>query len=254
MRDSVVWLASASRPDAGLAVARRRVALSLLTAVGLVVSGAAGVAAAGHQGEATQAPGGAQTGAASDSQKQIAVSYIDAHQESKALVAARIAVALFPDNLEAKAILGKALLRNGDYAEGVNLAAGLPDAYRTQLDLESALRAGRLVMEADGWIKKASDERPSRELDTAASLLEQAVSTDPANTAIRKAIGWLYLEKLDEPGKARAHLQLLLEVKPDDLGTRKLLALASSRSGRLDDAIRLYQTSWQLIQAIAGSR
>jgi len=239
MTHSPTWLVSVPQPNAELVAARRPLLALSLTLIALVVTSASGVEAAAICGESKQTPGEGQTRAAPNSQKQIAVSYIDAHLESKALVAARIAVALFPDDLEAKAILGKALLRNGDYAEGVDLAGSLPDAYRNQLGLESALRAGRLVIEADSWIRKASDERPSAELNTAAGLLEQAASADPANTAIRKALGWLYLEKLDDPTKAKVHLQLLLKVKPDDLGSRKLLALASSRSGQLDDAIRL---------------
>lgn len=106
------------------------------------------------------------------------------------------------------------------------------------------------LREARTWVQK--DRR-----DTAAVILKQAVTDDPADVALQFELGQLYLEQGDFE-RARELLLRVLRVEPQHKGARQMLAAAYSHLGQHEQALAL--ANWILeddpddeeVQRIAG--
>ena len=80
----------------------------------------------------------------------------------------------------------------------------------------------------------------------AAGLLEQAVKLDPENLDDRETLGWVYLDRLNEPAKAYPHLKQLAEGRPNDVNARKLFGMACSQTGRPQGAVKEFRAALKL--------
>lgn len=189
---------------------------------------------------AAQAPD--RVAAAPVAQRQAALAYLDAHQEEKAVVAARIAVGLFPDDGDAKAILAKALIRGGQYAQGLDIARSVSADAVARVGLEPVLRAAALASEAEQQLASVAGlTTVVAESRKAVALLERAVAVDADNLALKKALAWLYVDRLGEPLRASRHLAKVLAVRPTDLDALRMDALATSGRGRVASAVDRYK-------------
>jgi tetratricopeptide (TPR) repeat protein len=163
------------------------------------------------------------------------------HLETEALRAAQSAANMAPDDPASKAVLAKALIRNANYKEGLKSFDSLPPEKREEYGLPQCAGAAKLVVEGEELITNAYQSGQKKDFEAGAAKLEQASRFDPTNLAIKKTLGWLYLEKIHDPPKAYPYLNKVMELQPDDLGVRKLLALACSGTGRFDRALSLFR-------------
>jgi tetratricopeptide (TPR) repeat protein len=89
--------------------------------------------------------------------------------------------------------------------------------------------AAALAKSAEG---KLSQARSPQDFQEAADILEQSVKLNRHDFMAQRTLGWIYLDKLHDPQTAYPHLVIAAEGQPQDLDSRKLLALACSQTGR----------------------
>jgi len=108
---------------------------------------------------------------------------------------------------------------------------------------DSSAHAAELARQANVKLQEAASPQDFRE---ATALLEKSVSLDPKNFDVRQTLGWVYLDKLQEPQKACPHLAKLAKNRPDDVNARKLFAMACSQTGRSHQAVAEFRAAAQL--------
>jgi tetratricopeptide (TPR) repeat protein len=108
---------------------------------------------------------------------------------------------------------------------------------------DSPAQAAELARQANVKLQEASSPQDFR---AAAALLEKSVRLDPENLDVRQTLGWIYLNKLQEPQKAYPHLAKLAKNRPDDVTARKLFAMACSQTGRSHQAVEEFRAAAQL--------
>jgi tetratricopeptide (TPR) repeat protein len=164
-----------------------------------------------------------------------------AHRESDALREAKEVFSADSADPGARVLMALAQLRNGQYWEGIDGLAMLPDEWRRVYDVDCAAEAARWALDAQQRISSTSETARPKDFADAAELLERAVARDPHNAAMRLTLGWIYLEKPHAPARGYPHLQAVVGMHPDDVQALKLLAVASSYTGRLTQAITIYR-------------
>lgn len=172
-------------------------------------------------------------------QEKLAEVCLNLHLEQEALRAAQSAASLAPEDPGARAVLAKALIRNGDSEGGLAEFEKLPADQRGLYELGLCVEAARLAAEGQDYVGKFYESQDSGDLDAGVEKLESAARADPDNLAIKKTLGWLYIDKVHDSGNAYGHLAEVVRQQPDDLDTKKLLAVACSGTGRFDRAISL---------------
>ncbi len=174
--------------------------------------------------------------------KHLAVAALATHREEEALKAAQAAVSQEPADTQAKVLLVIAMIRNGNFAHGVSLAEQIPSWESQPHGFVQVVRSAQQALAADVSIRKGYESGSVDNFRVAAGQLEAALRTDPQNAAMRKTLGWLYLDKAGDPKQATGHLARVLASNPADLDTQKMFALACSGSGRLEQAVTVYRS------------
>jgi Flp pilus assembly protein TadD len=172
-----------------------------------------------------------------DAQGQLAVQAIHQHKEGRALSFLRQQVGRGEMDPNVRALLALALLRTGEYREGLAIAEGIPSSALRRHGVVSALAAGRLVIEAEDSLRTshAGSKR------SAFILLRQAERLDPENWHLRKTLAWLYLTEGRNPSAAYAQLKVAAAWRPDDLAIKKLVGLSLSGMGQFERAAKIYR-------------
>lgn len=174
--------------------------------------------------------------------KTAALRALKEHTYSDAVERAQAAVSLMPNDFDALALLALSRIRNGDYLDAKTIINRLPPSELGRYGLNHAIRALSLMEEADGLLERAYTSG-SRDLYVRAThYIEQAAKHDQIDEVYDEILGWLYLEKLDEPERAYHHLKTYLRTNHADVEANKLLALACARTNRDREARELYST------------
>lgn len=93
----------------------------------------------------------------------------------------------------------------------------------------------------DGY---AATEQP--EIRRAASVLEAQYRKEPSRIELRRALGILFLDRLNEPAKALPHLQAAALAAPKDADWQMAYARALQATGRTEDAVRYFRKAAEL--------
>ena len=88
---------------------------------------------------------------------------------------------------------------------------------------------------------RAYETKSAEDFRAAALALEEAVRHRPGDVALRKSLGYLYLEPLGDPGRAYPHLAHVARALPEEVAWSQMAARAASAAGRTDDAITRYR-------------
>jgi tetratricopeptide (TPR) repeat protein len=167
--------------------------------------------------------------------------YLQAHRESEALAAAKLACALSPEDNEARKLYAKALVRNGKYQEALSAHGSIRPETVPSDELKPVIEAARLALEADRCIALGDAGGESRDFKDAAQQLREAIQLDPDNLALRKTLGWVLLDETCQPHAAYLHLEEVIRNHPSDVDARKLFACACRQTGRPREAIAILE-------------
>ena len=172
-------------------------------------------------------------GASGDIEKMMAAA--DAYGRLKnyeaAVRIARAAVALRPENAEAKFRLASSLERGGNPAEAEKVFLEL----LTQRPNDAASQNYLGYMWADQGVQ----------LERARELLEKAVAREPRNAAYLDSLGWLYFRmgKLDS---AEKNLREAARREPSDPTISEHLGDLDMKNGDLEGAVRQWEKALEL--------
>lgn len=178
------------------------------------------------------------------------------------------ALALAPDNTEARYFLGRVRFEQNDYDAAARLFGEVlrrdPRHVRAQNNLGQVLEAKGEIDEAIAAYRRAieldtSSARPSElpllncalllvqrdRADEALALLEQAKIVNPASAQVRFELGKLYL-RLDRRADAERELARATELDPRHVGAHYQLGQLYRRLGKQDLSQRLLAISERL--------
>jgi len=170
-------------------------------------------------------------------QRRLAALCLQQHYEAQALTAAAAARQADPGDIQSKHLLASALARTGNYQQAISVMAETPLEAQEPDAITHIIDAAKRASETDPKLQAAIQANNRIALADAADQLETALQSDPENPAIRKTLGWVYLDKLHWPRKAYPHIKRLAQMHPEDADAQKLLALACSQTGRLHRAV-----------------
>jgi Flp pilus assembly protein TadD len=115
--------------------------------------------------------------------------------------------------------------------------------HSARVDSRRVERAADLAKAAEAQLQTADSFEEYRQI---AAQLEQAVDLNPKDFDSQRTLGWIYLDKLHDPHEAYPHLRIAAKGQPQNLDARKLLALASSQTGRTREAAREFEAASHL--------
>jgi cytochrome c-type biogenesis protein CcmH/NrfG len=85
-----------------------------------------------------------------------------------------------------------------------------------------------------------------QDYEDAAALLKQAAKQNPTDYDVRLTLGWVYLDRLQEPEPAVVYLRDVVKHSPNDVNGRKLLGMAAMQTGRNGLAVENFRAASQL--------
>jgi tetratricopeptide (TPR) repeat protein len=186
-------------------------------------------------------PAGASAPRDSDAVKRCVLEALVSHREADAARMARAMVDTWPTDDEARAILAKAQLRDGEYDGGLVTHLSLPPGRRSDFGLDAIVEAAMEVVRAQQEIVAAEAGGGRSHFENAAKTIRAVVDRDADNLATRLLLSWLYLEKLHRPASADTQARAVLRVAPDEPRAQRLLATAAAHAGAFDEAIAWYR-------------
>lgn len=101
--------------------------------------------------------------------------------------------------------------------------------------------APKRISPADAALATAYASGRERDFARAAGVLEDTLRRTPGDLARRKALGYLYLDKLRAPARAVPHLEKVVQAVPGDGAWWQLLARAQAESGDREGSVRSYR-------------
>jgi tetratricopeptide (TPR) repeat protein len=192
-----------------------------------------------------------------DIQKKFAAECLKEHHEADALAAAGAAVAINPNDPEANRLYVISLARTGKYQDAMDAHK---DNGLTDRPLKKVLDAAALARQAEDLLQKAGAQSsvppPATvwpplasshdEYEEAARLFQQAVDLDPENMAIRLTLGWVYLDKLQNPLACYRQESVVARRHPNDVDARKLCGLAALQLGWPNRAVAEFRVAAEI--------
>jgi tetratricopeptide (TPR) repeat protein len=119
------------------------------------------------------------------------------------------------------------------HAQAVTQPATTQPATSPVEDADARLKAA-FALETTAYTTQApADYR------AAAEALEKCSAADPSNLKVEQAVGYLWLEKLNEPERALPHLERVYAKTPDKMDWAYLLAKAAGICGKTDRQIEV---------------
>lgn len=100
---------------------------------------------------------------------------------------------------------------------------------------------GKRLSPADAALATAYTSGRESDFAHAAEVLEDTLRRTPRDLPRRKALGYLYLDKLHAPARAVPHLEKVVQAVPGDAAWWQLLAKAQAGAGDREAAVRSYR-------------
>lgn len=182
---------------------------------------------------------------------------------AEAAAAYRIAIEIDGKNTDARLALAKTLWAGGAIGEAQSAARAvleydpLNSAARKLLLAENKAAkpappaatptpvapppAPKRVAPADAALAAAYTSGRERDFAHAAAVLEAALRRTPGDLRRRKALGYLYLDKLHAPALAIPHLEQVVQAEPGDAAWWQLLARAQAGAGNPEASIQSHR-------------
>lgn len=101
--------------------------------------------------------------------------------------------------------------------------------------------ARKRMSPADAALADAYHSGRESDFAHAAEVLEESLRRTPGDLPRRKALGYLYLDKLHAPARAVPHLEKVVQAVPGDAAWWQLLAKAQASAGEREAAVRSYR-------------
>ena len=101
------------------------------------------------------------------------------------------------------------------------------------------------VHPADAALAAAYASGAAADFRRAAELIEETLRLAPRDLPRRKALAWVYLDKLHAPAAAVPHFAMVVKLTPGDGGWWSLLAKAQAAAGDLEGAAASYERAAQ---------
>lgn len=166
---------------------------------------------------------------------------IQAGEPVEALQAASSARALAPTNIAIAPTLGRAQVLAGRLSDALQTIRSMPAEQQTATGLRDTAQAIEIYQSIDGLYAAAEQSGRSEDYRQVAERLSQASQLDPDLLAVNRTLGFIFLDKLQQPQNALPLLERAYTNAPADAETQLLLARARLEMGRFDGAIQLYR-------------
>ena len=108
---------------------------------------------------------------------------------------------------------------------------------------ESPRRSSSARSSLEQAVITAYSRKRREDFARAAVLLEAHLKVHPGDVKNRQSLGFIYLDKLNEPALAKPHLEEVVQARPGDAAWLQLLAKACANANDLEGAARAYRRS-----------
>ncbi|GAA5509068.1 tetratricopeptide repeat protein [Novipirellula caenicola] len=166
---------------------------------------------------------------------------IQAREPVEALQAASSAKAIAPGDDAIAATLGRAQVLAGRLDDALQTIRSMPPAQQDALGLSTTADAIEIYQSIAPMYADAEQSGLAEDYRGVANRLSRAAELAPELVPVNRTLGFLFLDKLQQPQDALPLLERAHAVSPQDEETRLLLARARLEMGRFEDAVQLYR-------------
>lgn len=175
---------------------------------------------------------------------------IAAGEPLEALQAASSARAVAPTDISIVPTLSKAQILSGRLSDALEAIQTLSVDQQVATGLRNSARAIEIYQNIDELYSVAEKSGNAADYQAVADRLREAAELDPTIPSLSRTLGFLFLDKLQQPQNALPWLESAYATTPDDSEIQTLLARTLLEMGKFDRSLQLYR---QLAPEQAGN-